>query len=337
MSTELFDKLTDLDITQYSFLVTGGAGFIGSNIVKFLLAKNVKKVIALDNLSTGNIKNLSHFSEKKNFQFIEGDITNLKTCELVTKNIDFVLHQAALGSVPRSFKDPLATNNNNVVGFLNIISASHNSNVKKIVFASSSAVYGDSAELPKIETKTGNLLSPYAVSKYTKETYAKVLSEYCSIPIVGLRYFNVFGPNQDPNGPYAAVIPRWIDAILKNKTLQLNGDGSTSRDFTYVDNIVLANVLSCVKTLEKDFNIFNVGCGAQITLKILLKILIKNIDTNFNKIEYNDFRKGDVHHSNASIELIKKQLSYDPIINFNDGILQTVKFFKKRYENQFNK
>lgn len=329
MKTNLFKQLADINLSEYSFLITGGAGFIGSNITQFLLAKGVKKVTILDNLSTGHFKNLSPFTKHNNFQFIEGDITNLKTCELATQNVDFVLHQAALGSVPRSFKDPLATNNNNVVGFLNIISASKKSKVKKIVFASSSAVYGDSKELPKIETKTGNLLSPYAVSKHTKETYAKVLSEYYSIPIIGLRYFNVFGPNQDPNGAYAAVIPRWIDSILKNKTLQLNGDGSTSRDFTYVDNIILANILSCIKTLDKDYNVFNVGCGDQINLKDLLNILIKNIDIDFNKIEYNNFRKGDVKHSNANIELIKNKLSYSPLINFETGIKKTIEYYEK--------
>ena len=329
MKTILSNKLKYIKLKKYSFLITGGAGFIGSNLVKFLISNGAKKVIVLDNLSTGFFKNISHFANYNNFKFIEGDITNPKICELAVENVDFVLHQAALGSVPRSFEDPLATNNNNVVGFLNIISASKKSKVKKIVFASSSAVYGDSEELPKVESKTGNLLSPYAISKNTKEIYARVLSEYYSLPMIGLRYFNVFGPNQDPNGPYAAVIPRWIYSILNNKTLKLNGDGSTSRDFTYVDNIVLANVLSCVKTLDKDFNVFNVGCGAQTTLKELLNILIKNINVDFNNIEYKNFRKGDVKHSNASIDLIKKQLNYDPIINFNDGILETVKFFKK--------
>ncbi|NQX99447.1 MAG: NAD-dependent epimerase/dehydratase family protein, partial [Flavobacteriales bacterium] len=230
------------DISKSTFLITGGAGFIGSNIVEYLMKYNAGKIVVLDNLSNGYLSNIEQFINQSNFKFIEGDITDLETCKSAMNGIDYISHQAALGSVPRSIENPLATHQANATGFLNVLTAAKDSNVKRIVFASSSSVYGDSKELPKIEENIGRQLSPYAVSKHTKELYAKVFADVYGLDVIGLRYFNIFGPNQNPSGPYAAAIPLFMDAILKNESPYINGDGEQSRDFTFVENAVQANI-----------------------------------------------------------------------------------------------
>ena len=238
------------DISNNTFLVTGGAGFIGSNIVDYLMKYNAGKVIVLDNLSNGYKKNIEHHFQASNFEFIEGDITDFETCKKVIEGVDYISHQAALGSVPRSIENPLATHLANATGFLNILTAAKDINVKRIVFASSSSVFGDSKDLPKVESKIGNSLSPYAVSKRAKELYAQVFTDVYGLDVIGLRYFNIFGPNQNPTGPYAAAIPLFMQAVLNNESPYINGDGEQSRDFTFVENAVQANIKALFS--EKD-------------------------------------------------------------------------------------
>ena len=260
-----------LSNNKHSWLVTGVAGFIGSHLLEKLLMLN-QKVVGLDNFSTGHQKNLDAVQSAvglerwSNFNFIEGDIVNYGTCETAAKNIDFVLHQAAMGSVPRSLKDPLATNASNVTGFLNVLQAARLSNVKKFVYAASSSTYGDHPALPKVEEAIGNPLSPYAVTKYVNELYASVFARCYDFKSVGLRYFNVFGPRQDPNGAYAAVIPKWIGSLLEGVQVFINGDGETSRDFCYVENAVQANLLAAVLPVEQSALVCNVALGEKTTL-----------------------------------------------------------------------
>lgn len=254
------------DITKSTFLITGGAGFIGSNIVTYLMKYNAGKVIVLDNLSNGYLSNIEEFIGNPNFEFIEGDITNFETCEAVMKGVDFISHQAALGSVPRSIENPIATHLANATGFLNVLTAAKNSAVKRIVFASSSSVFGDSKELPKVEGKIGQQLSPYAVSKRTKELYAQVFASTYDLDVIGLRYFNIFGPNQNPSGPYAAAIPLFMDAILNNKSPYINGDGEQSRDFTFVENAVQANIKALFSEKEVKGKVVNIACGGRVTI-----------------------------------------------------------------------
>lgn len=268
-----FDEVKSLLLKkQHHWLVTGCAGFIGSHITLNLLKLN-QKVTGLDNFITGHRHNLNDIKSQlpsnqwKNFNFIEGDIRNTETCNTAVKKIDFVSHQAALGSVPRSIKDPVATNDHNINGFINIITAAKNANVKAFVYASSSSVYGDHPTLPKVEHQTGKLLSPYAVTKFANELYAGIFLKNYNFPAIGLRYFNVFGARQDPNGPYAAVIPLWVASLIKGEDLFINGDGSTSRDFCYVDNAVQANILAATCTnKEAHGEVFNVACGDRTTL-----------------------------------------------------------------------
>jgi len=232
------------DPGKYAFLITGGAGFIGSNLAEYLLKYKARKVRVLDNLSTGFLHNIEPFFSHPAFEFMDGDIRNPETCKAAVAGIDFVLHQAALGSVPRSIADPMTTNEVNISGFLNMLVAVKESSVKRMVYAASSSTYGNSKELPKVEERIGDPLSPYAVTKYVNELYANVFSRTYNLKLIGLRYFNVFGPRQDPNGAYAAVIPQWVSALIRNQTLYINGDGETSRDFCYVDNVVQANLLA---------------------------------------------------------------------------------------------
>ncbi len=320
---------------QKTWLVTGVAGFIGSNLAEELLKLN-QKVISLDNFSTGHRYNLEHIKKSVtpeqwgNFTFVEGDICHYDTCKAITKDVNIILHQAALGSVPRSIDDPIVANNSNVTGFLNMLTAAKENGVKRFVYASSSAVYGDSQELPKIEAKTGNLLSPYAVTKYVNELYAGVFQKCYGMEPIGLRYFNVFGKRQDPNGAYAAVIPLWIGQLLNGEDIYINGDGETSRDFTFIDNVVQANILAGMTQNEKAFaQVFNTAIGGRETLNNLYSAIITSLKTNLSDFEmrkpiYRDFRAGDIRHSNANIDKIKELLHYEPTHSLEIGLKESI-------------
>ncbi len=313
-------------------LVTGGAGFIGSNLCEELLALKVE-VICLDNFSTGKKQNIEYLLKNNNFKLVEGDIVDYKTCLQSTKNIDYVLHQAALGSVPRSIKNPLATNEVNVGGFLNMLYASVENNVKKFVYAASSSTYGDSKTLPKVEENIGRPLSPYAITKYTNELYADLFNKIYGIETVGLRYFNVFGKRQDVNGPYAAVIPKFISALMDNKSPIINGDGSFSRDFTHVDNVVQMNLLVLLKDLSQESNrVFNTAIGERTTILELFKKIRSSLgqfEIKINEIEpkFGNIREGDVPHSMASIEKAVNIFGYNPKVSIDEGIDKTVEWF----------
>ena len=323
---------------QKTWLVTGNAGFIGSNIMEFLLTHN-QKVIGLDNFSTGfqhNIDDvLSKLTKKQvaNFRFIEGDVSNFEICVKACSNVEIVLHQASLGSVPRSIENPINTNNSNVTGFLNMLTASKDAGIKRFVYASSSSVYGDSKELPKIEERTGNLLSPYAVTKATNELYAKVFKETYSMETIGLRYFNVFGRRQDPNGAYAAVVPKWIASLLNDEPVYINGDGESSRDFTYIDNVIQMNILAGLTDNAKVFGeAFNVAVGGRDTLNELYALLNSELSSNienFHKKDaiYRDFRVGDIRHSNADISKAKNYLAYIPTHNIYSGMSEAIEWY----------
>ena len=318
----------DYNIKNFSFLITGGAGFIGSNLVEYLVQFGAKKIRIIDNLSTGNIENIKDYLNLPNVEFIKADITSFSVCLKATKNIDFVSHQAALGSVPRSIADPLKTNKVNVTGFLNILNASYQNKVKRLVYAASSSTYGDSKILPKQEDVIGNPLSPYAVTKYVNELYAQVFSKVYNYNTVGLRYFNVFGPKQNLNGPYAAVIPLFISEMLKNKEPFINGDGKTSRDFTFVSNVVQANIKSIfLKDIKKN-HIMNIACGGKTSLIDLVKNINECLNLNI-KPNFRDFRLGDVKHSMANISRAKDLINYNPEISFEEGIKLTIPFFNK--------
>jgi UDP-N-acetylglucosamine/UDP-N-acetylgalactosamine 4-epimerase len=320
---------------QYIWLVTGCAGFIGSNILEFLL-KNNQKVFGLDNFVTGHRRNLDEVERLvgkiswANFTFIEGDIRDFSTCLQATQNVDIVLHQAALGSIPRSINDPLTTHEVNVTGFLNVLKASIDNKVKRFVYASSSSVYGDNLNLPKQEHKIGNQLSPYAVTKYSDEIYANVFAKTYGIEVIGLRYFNVFGVRQDPEGAYAAVIPLWFKAVLNNEQPIINGDGETSRDFCYIDNVVQMNILcGLTKNHEALNRVYNVACGDQTTLNQLFEY-IKNLvdkDSVLNPV-YHEFRTGDIRHSLADISMAQNLIGYDPKHDILDGLAKASGWYK---------
>jgi UDP-N-acetylglucosamine 4-epimerase len=334
-----------LKYKKYRWLITGVAGFIGSNLLERLLTLN-QKVIGIDNFSTGyqaNLNEVKHLVTKKqwsNFSFMKGDICNLKVCEKVCNNVDHVLHQAALGSVPRSIKNPIDTNQSNVNGFLNILVASKNAKVKSFTYAGSSSIYGDNPSLPKTESKIGKQLSPYAVTKYVNEIYAEVFFRIYNFNTIGLRYFNVFGKRQNATGDYAAVIPKWIDSIISNKTIKINGDGKTSRDFCYIENVIQANLLAAMSNINEKNNIYNIAAGKQTTLNELFNILI-NISSKFNinsaaKKKYLQFRKGDVRHSLASIKKANILLGYDPSYSCKDGLLEAFSWYIKKKNVQRN-
>lgn len=321
--------LTSLKNTPKKWLISGVAGFIGSHLLEELLSLN-QIVVGIDNLSTGKKSNLEivekMLGEKfsKNFNFIEGDITSIDKCEESITGVDYVLHQAALGSVPRSIKNPLDTHHANCTGFLNILNASKAENVSSFTYASSSAVYGDHPQLPKAEENIGKSLSPYAVSKHTNELYASVYSSCFNFNSIGLRYFNVFGSRQDPEGAYAAVIPRWEDAFKNDQEIHIYGDGKTSRDFCYIDNVVQANILAATASNEAKNNIYNIALGKQTSLNELFDIM-KNIihtkSTPYSKQPiYMDFREGDIRHSNANISKATKMLHYDPQVTLERGL-----------------
>jgi len=310
-------------------LVTGGAGFIGSNLVETLLADaSVELVRVLDNFSTGSKKNIQPFLSNSKFQFIEGDIRNYETCLQVCNNINLISHQAALGSVPRSINDPLTTNAVNITGTLNMFTAAKETNIKRVVYAASSSTYGDHPGLPKVEDKIGNPLSPYAVTKYVNELYARVYANTYGLQLIGLRYFNVFGPKQSPNGPYAAVIPLFIQSLLNNQAPFINGDGSHSRDFTFVSNAVQANMKALFTENNDAVNqVYNIACGEQTTLLQLFNYL-KNITQSNINVVLREERKGDVKHSLADISKAKNLLAYHPEITVQQGLQQTVDWYK---------
>ena len=321
-------------IINKKVLVTGGAGFIGSNIIDKLLVQN-NQVVCLDNFSTGKRENIAHHLSNPSFQLIEGDIRDLETCNEATSGIDIVLHQAALGSVPRSINDPITSNEVNVSGFLNILVAARTSGVKRIVYAASSSTYGDNTEMPKIEERIGKPLSPYAVTKYVNELYATVFSHVYDMELIGLRYFNVFGPRQDPNGAYAAVIPLFVKALMQKQSPKINGDGSFSRDFTYVANVVQANERAATTENPLAINtVYNVACGSRVTLNELvgsIKELLMKYDEEVAQVtpEYGPVRAGDVPHSLASIEKGQQLLGYKPSHQFHDGLKEAIGWYWK--------
>jgi len=313
-------------------LLTGGAGFIGSNIAEFLLTNNkVEHLRILDNLSTGHKKNIDELLKKyNNVEFFYGDISNLEVCRKAMKNMDCVCHQAALGSVPRSIDDPLSSHVSNVNGFLNILLAAKENNIKRVVYASSSSVYGDHPVLPKVEENTGNLLSPYAVTKYVDELYANVFTRCYGMECIGLRYFNIFGPKQDPNGAYAAVIPKFINLMIKKKQPTINGDGTFSRDFTYVDNAVQANYLALTTTNNDAFGeAFNIGIEGQVTILEMFNIINNHLSYDIEPILGNN-RDGDIPHSNANINKARTVLRYSPLVLFEEGIIKTIEYYCKK-------
>lgn len=313
-------KFHNQDLSKYGFLITGGAGFIGSHIVDYLMHYDAGFVRVLDNLSTGSLDNIKDHLEKNNFEFLQGDIRDIKTCKDSFKKIDFVSHQAALGSVPRSIDDPILTNDVNVSGFLNILNtAKEHKKLKKFVYASSSSVYGDSIESPKIEDITGKLLSPYALSKFINEYYCEIFSDIYRFHSVGLRYFNVFGPNQGANSEYAAVIPLFIKAAMLNEDPVINGDGSITRDFTYVENVVQANIKSFFNTTEKTHIVLNVACGKMNSLSELWNIIKKTFNSK-SECTYGPERVGDIKSSLADISLANEKIQYNPEVFLKDGI-----------------
>ncbi len=317
------------DLGEFSFLVTGGAGFIGSNLVEYLLTHGAKKVRVLDNLSNGYYANIQEFEDLPNFEFIEGDIRDLATCQKAMQGIDYVSHQAALGSVPRSIDDPVTSNEVNVSGFLNMLVAQkESSSVKRLVYAASSSTYGDSKALPKVEPNIGKPLSPYAVTKYVNELYADVFAKTYGTQLIGLRYFNVFGPKQSPNGAYAAVIPLFMQALKEEKAPTINGDGEQTRDFTFVANAVQANIKAMFAPDEAANEVYNVAVGERISLNKLWESLKV---TSGKKVEaqYGAPRKGDVRDSLADISKAKTQMGYSPKVHVDQGLAITWEKFVK--------
>ncbi|WP_420575153.1 SDR family oxidoreductase [Kordia sp.] len=317
-------------LENYSFLITGGAGFIGSNLVEYLLKHNAKKVRVLDNLSTGFKHNIEEFESHPNFEFILGDIRDVEMCKTAVHEMDFVLHQAALGSVPRSFNDPISTNAVNISGFLNMLIASRDAGVKRMVYAASSSTYGDSKTLPKQEEIIGNPLSPYAITKYVNELYADNISKHFDFHSVGLRYFNVFGPKQNVKGAYAAVIPLFFNAGIHNTKVTINGDGNQTRDFTFIENVVQANLKSVFAEITKH-EVVNVAVGDRISVNDLWNN-IKEITQSTTKASHGESRIGDVRDSLADITKAKTILKYNPKYTVRDGLTITYDFFKKQAE-----
>jgi UDP-N-acetylglucosamine 4-epimerase len=320
------------------WLITGVAGFIGSNLLEKLLKMN-QQVMGLDNFLTGHRRNLDEVKASVsaeqwgNFSFIEGDIGDLTTCRKGCNGVDYVLHQAALGSVPRSIENPIATNENNLVGFLNIIVAARDAHVRRFVYASSSSVYGDHPALPKVEDKVGRPLSPYAVTKKMNEVYAAVFSEVYGFKTIGLRYFNVFGPRQDPNGPYAAVIPKWFSALRNGQDVYIYGDGETSRDFSFIENIVQANIIAaCTENEEASNKVYNIAYGCRTTLNELFELIRAKVAKSYPDVKqvnpiYSDFRPGDIRHSLANIDKAKMLLGYEPQYSVGDGLEKAAKWY----------
>ena len=321
----------DIDLHDKTFLVTGGAGFIGSHITEYLLKNGAAKVRVLDNLANGFQSNLDILSSYPAFEFFEGDIRNLESCQRACSGINYVSHQAALGSVPRSIKEPHTSNDVNVGGFVNILKACVDNNVGRFVYASSSSVYGDEPTLPKKEDRIGNCLSPYAVTKRANELYAQVFADVYNVPVIGLRYFNIFGPRQDPQGPYAAVIPLFVKGIINKTPVYINGDGEQTRDFTFVENAVQVNVKAMLTDNKEAANkVYNVAIGENYSINKVYDHVKKMLDSDHKPI-YREPRAGDVKNSLADISLAKKLLGYQPTKKFEDGLTETIQYFKNIY------
>jgi UDP-N-acetylglucosamine 4-epimerase len=317
------------DLSDYSFLITGGAGFIGSNIVEYLLKNKAKLVRVLDNFSNGYRENLEEFQSNPAFELMEGDIRDLQTCKDAMQNIDYVSHQAALGSVPRSINDPNTTNDVNITGFLNMMVALKESDtVKRMVYAASSSTYGDSKTLPKVEENIGKPLSPYAVTKYVNELYADVFGKTYNTDVIGLRYFNIFGPKQSPKGAYAAVIPLFMEAIKNNDAATINGDGGQTRDFTFVENAVQANIKGFFAPKEAANQVFNIACGERISVNYLWEHINEAADKSIDAI-YGPPRQGDVRDSLANISKAEKLMGYKPEFTVREGLKITWENFIK--------
>lgn len=331
MSSEYIQLQETLRTSPKVWLITGVAGFIGSNLLEKLLLLN-QKVIGIDNFSTGHSHNLKDVRNRvgdaawSQFNFFEGDITNLEHCRAVTKDVDYVLHQAGLGSVPLSIKDPITANQINVSGSLNMLVAARDAQVKRFVYATSSAVYGNDSSLPKVEDVIGQALSPYSVTKYVNEIYANLFTHLYSLECIGLRYFNVFGPRQDPNGPYSAVIPKWFTTFLKKQPVYINGDGLITRDFCYVDDVSQANILAAgVQSKEAVGEVYNVGYGQSTSLNELFELIREQVAQYVSSVKqeipvYQDFRTGDILHSVADIQKAKKLLGYQPTCSVQEGL-----------------
>lgn len=328
------EKLMDMKLNNSKILVTGGAGFIGSNLCEELLTYNCE-VVCFDNFSTGKMENILPFFKNKNFRLIVGDIRNIDDCNRAVEGIDYVLHEAALGSVPRSIKDPITSNDVNVSGFLNMLVAARDAKVKRFVYAASSSTYGDSKSLPKIEDTIGKPLSPYAITKYVNELYADVFSKTYGIECIGLRYFNVFGRRQDPNGAYAAVIPLFVKKLINHESPVINGDGEYSRDFTYIKNVIQMNILALTSANKEALNtVYNTAFGERTTLNQLvsyLKEYLSKYDSQIANIEisYGPNRSGDIPHSLASIEKAKSLLDYNPKYSMKQGLEEAVEWYWK--------
>jgi UDP-N-acetylglucosamine 4-epimerase len=313
-------------------LITGGAGFIGSNLCEYFVEKG-NQIVCLDNFSTGHLHNLEKLIDNQNFKLIKGDIRNIEDCQNAVEGVDYVLHQAALGSVPRSINDPITTNAVNISGFLNILTAARDANIKRFIYAASSSTYGDSQSLPKIEDVIGKPLSPYAITKYVNELYAEIFSKTYGIETIGLRYFNVFGRKQDPKGAYAAVIPKFVMQLMNYESPIINGDGNYSRDFTYIDNVIQMNELA-IKTnkVESVNTVYNTACGDRTTITELVHLLKNNLakfDPKISEVEviHGPNRLGDIPHSLASIEKAKKHLGYNPLFSIEKGINEAVSWY----------
>ena len=319
-------------INKYSVLITGGAGFIGSNLCESFLNKGYD-VTCLDNFATGHRYNIEPFLKNSQFKLIEGDIRNLETCKLAVTGVDYILHQAALGSVPRSINDPITSNEVNVSGFLNMLVAARDAGVKRFIYAASSSTYGDSEALPKVEDVIGKPLSPYAITKYVNELYAEIFSRTYGLETIGLRYFNVFGRRQDPNGAYAAVIPKFVMQLMKHESPVINGDGLFSRDFTYIDNVVQMNELAMLSDNPGATNtVYNTAYGDRTTLNqmvTLLKDYLSKFDSKIAEVEivYGPNRAGDIPHSLASIDKAKRLLHYQPKYSFSEGLKEAVDWY----------
>jgi len=324
-------KFHSADLSKHSFVVTGGAGFIGSHLVHYLVSHNAKRIVVLDDLSTGNIDNLKPFEKHPGFEFINGSICDKAICDKAFKGIDYILHEAALCSVPRSVANPIATHDVNVSGFLNVLVAARDAGVKRLVYASSSSVYGDSKALPKKETDQPGPLSPYAVSKYSNELYASVFARNYGMSVAGLRYFNIYGPRQNPFGQYAAAIPLFVTALMQNKAPVIYGDGTQTRDFTFIENVVQANIKALFAGDAVNGQVFNVACGEQISVNDLFKTLAGFANSNLAPT-YQPSRLGDVKDSKAAIDKAKELLGYAPEVSFSQGIETTWKWFKEHYK-----